>query len=230
VIGTVATLRYQERFSWLSMLLVDPQQRRAGVGTVLLSEGLDLLSGEACVRLDATATGRELYQQHGFCDEHSISRLTLSAPVGRAAPDSNVSRMSEQDFRAVLAEDRRIFGADREVVLRSLYERSPEYAYVVKNTDIQGYCFGRPGFLYHQLGPIVAREEGAARALISQCVCNGSGRRLGIDVPQHSPSWLDWLKAQGFSEERSFVRMYKGRHRYPGLPEKIYATVGPEFG
>ncbi len=40
VIGTVATLPYQERFSWLSMLLVDPQHRRAGVGTVLLKEAL----------------------------------------------------------------------------------------------------------------------------------------------------------------------------------------------
>ncbi len=231
VIGTVATLRYQERFSWLSMVLVDPRQRRAGVGTVLLSEGLRLLSDEACVRLDATHAGRELYRQHGFCDEYSISRLALGGGEDiSTASDGTVSRMSEQDFREVLREDRRVFGADREMILHSLYVRSPEYAHVVKKVGIQGYCFGRPGFLYDQIGPIVARDEGVARALISACVCNGRGRRFGIDVPQHSASWLDWLKAQGFSEERSFVRMYKGQHRYPGVPGRVYTTVGPEFG
>jgi GNAT superfamily N-acetyltransferase len=231
VIGTVTTLRYQERFSWLSMLLVHPKERRAGVGTVLLSEGLAALSDEACVRLDATPAGRELYQQHGFCDEYPISRLTLAAGQDiPSASDGSLSRMSEQDFHDVLTEDRRIFGADREMVLRSLYERSPEYACVVKRPRIRGYCFGRPGFLYHQLGPIVAREESVARVLISQCVCNGGGRRFGIDAPQHSPTWLDWLKAQDFVEERSFVRMYRGQHRYSGVPESIYATVGPEFG
>ncbi len=230
VIGTVATLRYQERFSWLSMLLVDPQQRREGIGTVLLSEGLAVLSKEACVRLDATPAGRVLYRQHGFCDEYGISRLALAEPRLTAASEGKVVAMSDDDFREVLSEDRRIFGANREVVLRSLYERSPEYAWVVKNTDIRGYCFGRPGFLYHQLGPIVAREECVARALISQCVRDGSGRRFGIDAPEHSRTWLDWLKAQGFVEERSFVRMYRGQHRYPGFPEHVYATVGPEFG
>jgi ribosomal protein S18 acetylase RimI-like enzyme len=234
VIGTVTTLRYEERFSWLSMLLVHPQQRRAGVGTVLLSEGLAVLSGEACVRLDATPAGRELYRQHGFCDEYPITRLTLNAPAASTPADRNAGRMSEEDLRAVLAEDRRIFGADREIVLRSLYQRSPECAYVVQQAGIQGYCFGRPGFLYHQLGPIIAQHESVARTLISECVTQFASqpgdRRLGIDVPQHSPSWLHWLKAQGFVEERSFIRMYRGPHRYPGLPERIYATVGPEFG
>jgi N-acetylglutamate synthase-like GNAT family acetyltransferase len=229
VIGTVATLPYQERFSWLSMLLVDPKQRRGGVGTALLLEGLRLLS-ETCVRLDATAAGRELYLQHGFHDEYPISRLALKAEARPSTPAEDVKKMSEQDFARVLAEDCGIFGASRERVLRSLYERAPEFAYVVEKDGIEGYCFARPGFLYQQLGPIVAKHESVARTLISECISHSGKQHLGIDVPEHSPSWLDWLKLQGFEEERSFVRMYKGEHRYPGVPESVYATVGPEFG
>lgn len=231
VVGSVATLRYQDRFSWLSMVLVHPQHRRAGIGTLLLSEGLALLPDETCVRLDATPPGRAMYLRHGFLDEHPISRLTIRAGKAQTAPrNGNIRRMTEQDFRVVLAKDRRVFGADREAVLRSLFARSPECACVAAESDTQAYCFGRPGFLYRQIGPIVSENEGTARELVAQCISHGIGQAFGIDTPQRSPSWLAWLLSIGFVEERSFVRMYRGEHRYSGIPEHVYAIVGPEFG
>src|SRR5438067_545617 len=126
IVGTVATLRYQDRFSWLSMVLVDPQERRAGIGTRLLYEGLALLRHEACIRLDATRAGRQLYVQHGFLDEYSISRLTASPTARQIIPvTGRVRRMSQRDLAVVLDQDRVIFGADREPILRSLFARSP---------------------------------------------------------------------------------------------------------
>ena len=41
VIGTVATMPYGAEFSWIGMVLVDPQHRRGGIGTRLLHEALD---------------------------------------------------------------------------------------------------------------------------------------------------------------------------------------------
>jgi GNAT superfamily N-acetyltransferase len=231
VVGTVATLRYQDRFSWVAMVLVDPAERRAGIGTRLLHEGLTLLADQRCTRLDATGVGRQLYMQHGFVDEYSIARFATTvnpAQIARAA--GNVRRMSEQDLPAILDQDREIFGADREPILRSLFARSPECAWVAVASDIQGYCFGRPGFLYQQLGPIVAQEESLARELVSQCLTHKSGERFGIDAPQHCAAWLDWLRSIGFTEERSFIRMYRGENRYPGQPECVFGVVGPEFG
>ena len=231
VVGTVATLRYQDRFSWLSMVLVDPDERRAGIGTRLLYEGLALLDDEKCIRLDATAAGRQLYMQHGFVDEYSIARFTATSDLRQIAPTtSNIRLMREQDLPAVFHQDREIFGADRERVLRSLFARSPECAWVAVGSDIQGYCFGRPGFLYQQLGPIVAWDESVARELASQCLTHQSGQRFGIDAPQHSQPWNDWLKSVGFTEERSFVRMHRGENRYPGHPKCVFGVVGPEFG
>jgi GNAT superfamily N-acetyltransferase len=231
VIGTVATLPYQERFSWVSMVLVDPAERRAGIGTWLLHEGLTLLADQRCLRLDATGIGRQLYLQHGFMDEYPIARFTTTVdPTRIASAAGNVRRMSEQDFSTIVDQDREIFGADREPVLRSLFARSPECAWVAVASDIQGYCFGRPGFLYQQLGPIVARDESLARALVSECLTHKSGERFGIDAPQHCAEWVDWLRSIGFTEERSFIRMYRGENRYPGQPECVFGVVGPEFG
>jgi predicted N-acetyltransferase YhbS len=231
VVGTVATLRYQDRFSWLAMVVVDPEERRAGIGTRLLCEGLSLLDDERCIRLDATAAGRQLYMQHGFVDEHPIARFTtVINPAQIAAPTGNVRPIREQDLPAVFGHDREIFGADREPVLRSLFARSPECGWVAVTSDIQGYCFGRPGFLHQQLGPIVARDESVARELVSQSLMHKGGQRFGIDAPQQRASWIEWLKSIGFVEERSFVRMYRGENRYPGHPESVFAVVGPEFG
>ena len=231
VVGTVATLRYEDRFSWVAMVLVDPAERRAGIGTRLLHEGLTLLADQPCVRLDATGVGRQLYMQHGFVDEYSIARFTTTVnPAQIARPIGNVRRMSEQDLPAIFDRDRKIFGADREPILRSLFARSPECAWVAVASDIQGYCFGRPGFLYRQLGPIVARDESLARALVSECLTHKGGERFGIDAPQHCAAWLAWLRSIGFAEERSFIRMYRGENRYPGQPECVFGVVGPEFG
>jgi hypothetical protein len=231
VVGTFATLPYQDRFSWLAMVLVDPQHRRAGIGTRLLHESLALLRSRNCVRLDATPAGRQLYRQHGFVDEYPLTRFTRSADVPQIARgDRRVRPMCEQDLSAVFDLDRTIFGADREPILRSLFARSPEYAWIAGASDLKGYCFGRPGFLFHQLGPVIASEESIARDLVSQCLAHGASQRLGIDAPAHSPSWLPWLRSNGFEEERSFIRMYRGENRYPGDRDRVFAVVGPEFG
>src|ERR1043166_1113917 len=58
VAGTAATLRYEDRFSWISMLLVDPEMRRRGIGTMLLEEALRVLGGTRSIRLDATPAGK----------------------------------------------------------------------------------------------------------------------------------------------------------------------------
>ena len=46
VVGTVATLRFGEPFSWIAMVLVDPAVRGQGIGTDLLREALAILEDE----------------------------------------------------------------------------------------------------------------------------------------------------------------------------------------
>ena len=234
-VGTVATLRYQERFSWVAMMLVYPQHRRAGIGRKLLAEALDLLGDKTCARLDATPTGRELYQLHGFRDEYGISRFARQGgDRQRGAAKTTVRPMSAGDFPKIFAYDRQAFGADRSAILTSLFQRSPGHAWVAysgtRDSEVEGYCFGRPGFRYHQLGPVVARGERIAKDLVAQCLDHNAGVPFGIDAPQHSPSWLGWLLAQGFVEERPFIRMYRGEMQHAGETDSVFAIVGPEFG
>src|SRR5882757_3579374 len=139
IIGTIAALRYGDFFSWLSMVLVEPSERGAGIGTQLVQEGLAMLR-EDCVRLDATPLGRPIYARNGFVDEYPLSRMT--ATVHGAAVPTSARPMREEDLAHVLPHDRVVFGADRSRLLRALFQLAPGNAWIAgKDGGIDGYSF-----------------------------------------------------------------------------------------
>src|SRR5260370_20268220 len=167
IVGTIAALRYGDRFTWLSMVLVEPTERGVGIGTHLLREELALLR-EDCVRLDATPLGQPLYARNGFVDEYPLSRMTATVHAADSiAVPTSARPMREEDLGRVLTCDREVFGTDRSRLLRALFQLAPRYAWIAgKSGSIEGYSFGRPGFLYEQLGPVIAQDAQTARHLV----------------------------------------------------------------
>src|SRR5712692_9820000 len=99
VIGTVTTVSYQDRFSWIGMVQVDSSERRQGIGTKLLCEAIDVSSDQAAVRLDATPAGREVYLKLGFVDECGLSRMEARVSDSIACDEDNPARpMTEADL------------------------------------------------------------------------------------------------------------------------------------
>ena len=231
-IGTTTFLRYGGCFSWLSMMLVHPRARHAGVGRQLMDAALDALAGETCICLDATPLGVALYQRFGFSGEYELVRGTIMAPSGQVefVPD-NVRPMRACDLATVFARDRQVFGADRSMLLASFYQRAPDLAWTVHRGEaLLGYCFGRPGHLYRQLGPVVAEDVSIAGNLVARCSNGQPEGRLAIDVPRLVPEWIAWLGSAGFVTERPFLRMCRGQTHCPGLRSQQFAIAGPEFG
>jgi predicted N-acetyltransferase YhbS len=217
VAGTVTTLRFEDRFSWISMLLVPPEKRGRGIGTALLLEALRVLSDVRCVRLDATPAGKAVYDRYGFRDEYPLVRMRADGVAAVAA--EGVRRLEAGDVEAVERLDRAVFGAERRVVLEHL--RGSDAFVAEANGEIAGYAMLRRGFLASQVGPLVARDAGMARALASAC---GAGI---IDVPEANAGWLDGM---GFRPQRTFMRMYRGEAPDYGRRGEEFAIAGPEFG
>ncbi len=229
VAGTVTTLRFEDRFAWISMLLVAPELRGRGIGTALLTEALRVLEGVPCIRLDATPAGKQVYDKFGFHDEYPLARMRAERVM--PGPAANVRRMAADDLAAVLRLDREVFGADRQPVLDHLRESAPEYAFVVESAgQISGFALGRHGIRAEHIGPVVARDVDAAGALVSAAVCAHSGTPFLLDAPEHSATWRSWLDAAGFRRERPFLRMFRGRAPQKGRTELQFAIAGPEFG
>src|SRR5215813_13986469 len=60
VIGTAATISYEDKFAWIGMVLVDPGHRGKGIGTHLLERAVKYLdtAKTPTVKLDATPLGK----------------------------------------------------------------------------------------------------------------------------------------------------------------------------
>jgi hypothetical protein len=95
---------------------------------------------------------------------------------------------------------------------------------------IRGYCLGRHGERFEHLGPVIADDLVTAQQLVSACLRDHVGQSFSLDAALHDAEWLRWLEAIGFTEQRPFVRMYRGANRFPGLPQNQFAILGPEFG
>ncbi|MPZ21677.1 MAG: GNAT family N-acetyltransferase [Luteitalea sp.] len=132
VIGSVATLRYQRRFSWIAMVLVDPAYRGRGVERELVVRALHELDDERPLRLDATPAGVGLYPQLGLRKEARRHRWKRNAgSVPRLTGDRSARPMASRDLAAIFEIDREVFGADPCVLLTSLVSAAPGYAWIV---------------------------------------------------------------------------------------------------
>jgi len=240
VIGTVATLPYGP-FTWISMVLVDPTARHRGIGTRLLDRGLALVPAEVAARLDATPVGEVLYRKLGFTAEYGLARLFLdvnhpgAALARRAAFAAMRLRrarlLATADWFAVHELDTRAFGASRASLLERLAHEAPEYAWVVeRHGRVQGYLFGRHGYVREHLGPLIADTPETAELLLDACLAAHPDRKIFLDVPDDQQAWRTRLAQLGFAIERPFLRMSRGRLTAPGQPSRVYAIIGPEFG
>jgi GNAT superfamily N-acetyltransferase len=228
VVGTVAFMRY-DSLAWIAMMLVDPEERGAGIGRQLMEQALSAVTDAGCVGLDATPLGGPLYRRFGFVNEYGMVRTKASIEGAKFEMPGHARRMTLDDLADVLVRDREVFGADRGALLAALIHRAPECAWIVKDTAVHGYCFGRPGRLYHQLGPVVAEDRATACDLVAHCFSQLDGKRFAIDAPRLDGEWVAWLESVGFAEERLFVRMFRTGHAHPGTPARQYAITGPEF-
>ncbi len=243
LVGTCIGLDYGG-FGWIAMMLVDPVHRRQGLGAALLTRAIAGLPREAPIRLDATPLGRPLYELHGFRDESVLTRFIAE----RAMFDHDdvetdvleaVRPMNTSDLPAVLEVDAHVFGGNRRHVLEWVLAAAPEYcAIAIVAGSLAGYVFGRHGRVFNHIGPVVARSESVARALVRRAAEVSPGRR-GIDSFDGRPEWDHWLGRSGFLAERRLLRMR--RERADGVPQGIplgandgplraFAILGPEFG
>ncbi|HMJ70296.1 MAG TPA: GNAT family N-acetyltransferase [Cyclobacteriaceae bacterium] len=231
VVGTVTTVRYDDRFSWIGMVLVDPVMQRQGIGNGLLQHALEILSKEKTVKLDATPAGHEVYQKLDFTDEYAFTRMHLHKIMPDQLPASPALPLQKGDIPEVLEFDRDVFGADRALILEWLREGAPELAFVTrKQGRITGYCFGRHGHNFTQIGPVIAADVNQAIHVATAAMRNAGKGPVIMDILHHTSAWTHTIGNLGFVELRRLTRMYKGSNAWPGLPQKQFAILGPEFG
>jgi GNAT superfamily N-acetyltransferase len=235
LVASIVVLPYGDAFAWMSMVLVSPEHRRLGYASRMLRLALAYLQarGLAAV-LDATPAGHDVYAQEGLRDTWSFQRYCLAEarPVSAWQDVSGLKlrRLAEADWPQILALDLPAFGASREALLRALAARLPDAALLAERGEkICGYLLGRDGREAWQLGPLVAVDLPAARALLAHALARVPAP-LYIDMVDRHASLRSWVLLQGFSVQRPFMRMVHGAGRAPGNNESLMLVAGPELG
>jgi GNAT superfamily N-acetyltransferase len=213
-------------FAWVSMVLVHPAHRRKGYATRLLRTAISDLERRGLTPiLDATPAGRTVYSQEGFEDRWGFTRFYLEKHTLKSEVEGAVRQLEPSDWDLVLKMDSEAFGASRERLLRALHRRLPQAALVVEG---RGFVFGRDGREARQIGPLVARDAAAARALLTHALA-AVEPPLYVDLAGHAPL-QPLLEARGFAFQRPFTRMVRGAAPAPGKKELTFLVAGPELG
>jgi len=223
--ATTITLPYAAQFAWVSMVLVLPEHRRKGYATQLLKRALaDLGKAGSAAVLDATPAGHDVYAAEGFRDTWGFKRFVLNDRSDFRFDAVRVRALQPADWAQVAALDRDAFGADRVRLLQALAARLPEAALVCEGAKgLTGFVLGREGREASQIGPLVARDVQAARALLASA-CSRVAPPAYIDlVDREAPP-------AAFSFQRPFSRMVHGAARAPGNASLVYCPAGPELG
>ena len=228
LVATTVVLPYQGRLGWIGMVLVDATWRRQGLATRLLNIAIQSLLEEGVVfGLDATESGRQVYEPLGFVQAQTLTRMATAEAASAVGKATGPRQITFPDLDSIGAQDREAFGVERRALLGMLLERAPRCAVMLR--DGRGHAFGRDGRQATQIGPVVAADTDDAITMTSRALSGAPGP-VYVDVPDRQSGFQGWLAGAGFVPQRRFVRMLHQGREAPGDPARIFAIAGPELG
>lgn len=233
IVGTITAINYANTVAWIGMMLVDRDYRGRGISKLLLLDAIDKLKKCKSIKLDATPAGRPVYLKLGFIDEYTLYRMTNPSVSIISLSDDPVQteQIKPGDIPEIAGFDKKVFGADRTELIRRLHETCPELAWTIKeNRRVTGFCLGRKGQNFTQIGPVYALSAKGAKALIRSAINQITGQAVVVDIPAARSETERWLETCGFISQRPFERMYLNNNPHPGNIDNQYLISGPELG
>ena len=237
-IGHVFSISYGKA-GWIGLLIVHPDHRGRGVGTMLMITAINYLKriGIETIRLEAVPEAVRLYQRLGFVEEFDSLRFCKELKPERVHAKSlrkEAFIVQKEDLKKLARFDSKYFGANRLKVLERLYRDYPKNCLAIREgRGIIGYTIGRKTLKGYWLGPWVCDPTrlDIARRLFLSCVgaLDVKGE-LRLGMPAVNSSGIRLMMDLGFRQVSKSVRMVWGKHEYSGKPEGVFGIGGPEKG
>ncbi|GAA5236960.1 GNAT family N-acetyltransferase [Verticiella sediminum] len=228
--GCVSLVRYDDRYAFLGLYLVQPAFRGQGLGRALWQAALE--RGQGCViGLDGVPARQDDYRAAGFVLAHRNLRFAgMAAPDPR--PEPAVTELADLPFEQVLAYDRHGFPSHRPHFLKAWthYPGGCALAYEGDDGELQGYGVLRPCVTGSRIGPLFADTPEIADALFRALrAAAPAGTPVYLDVPENQPQAMALAQRYGLQPQFETARMYRG-----DAPEvdatRIYGVTTFELG
>ncbi|WP_374443241.1 GNAT family N-acetyltransferase [Stella sp.] len=217
-------------FATLGLVIVAPDRQGAGIGRRLMTGLLEAI-GPRTTLLNATDAGAPLYEKLGFRATGIIHQHQGDAFAVPEAPPPDGCRIrpaTAADLPAMTALDAAATGLERPLVLSALLG-------VAEAAILE--CDGRPvGFAVCRqfgrgrvVGPVVAADADAAKALLAHWMARHHGTFLRVDIPE--PTGLGpWLVAAGLPAIAPAITMARGAPPVPRPGARLFGLVNQALG
>ena len=230
VVGTTMIWPYGEDAANLGMVIVSPHLQGQGVGRRLMETALAALD-DRTVRLNSTEEGQPLYTKLGFRPVGRIFQhqgLVDPVPLVALRPNERVRPVGRND-RAVVAElDRRSTGIDRSSLISTILESARGIIFDSGNSPV-GFAVLRRFGRGYSIGPTVAPDVLAAKALISHWLGSKAGKFCRVDVPESS-GLSAWLEELGLPRVGDVTTMIRGKPPVGASDAKVFSLVNQALG
>jgi GNAT superfamily N-acetyltransferase len=230
VVGTIMFWNNGADAATLGMVIVSPPCQGEGIGSRLMETALDVL-GDRTVLLYSTDQGKPLYERFGFQTLGAVLQhqgTVKTVPLAELRPDERVRPMGRNDRGSIEELDRLASGADRGALMSVILE-SAKGVMFDSNGETVGFSlmrrFGR-GFV---VGPTIAPDAIAAKALISHWLGIRSGRFCRLDVPEDS-GLSAWLAERGLPCVKQATIMVRGKPLNPSRPGTCFSLISQALG
>ncbi len=208
LVGTALWWPYGADFATVGMIIVSPTAQRQGIGARLMAALLGDAAGRRVI-LNSTQQGEALYTRLGFRPYGAVTQhqaVLVSAPP--IDPEVAVRAASVDDHRAIKVIDEAGSGMDRKNLLDALVGTANTVV-VEREGEVTGYgCMRRWGRGV-VIGPVVARDQTDARAIIAVLAADHEGDFVRLDVTEQC-GLGSWLVEIGLPQTDRVVSMSLG--------------------
>lgn len=230
MVGTAMWWRYEGRQARIGLVIVDPSIQRGGIGRRMMKAVIDRLD-EPCIILNATDAGETLYRQLGFSGASTIIQhqgAAFGAPLVALRAGERIRPLGRNDAERLITLDAMALGARREKVIAEMMSQG-DAVILDDGGETVGFAFFRRFGRGHVIGPVVARDTAAARALIAHWVGLNAGMFLRVDVPGES-GLSDWLDGLGLARVSPVLTMVRGAALPTPGPYRTFGLVSQALG
>jgi ribosomal protein S18 acetylase RimI-like enzyme len=186
---------------FIGELIVHPDARGIGIGTVLLIHAVNYLHQcrTRTIYLDGVPKAIPLYERNGFHKVYRSYRLSGTL-IGKTNPQ--VRAMQVNDLPAVCDLDRQAFGADRGFFLARRLSIFPELSQVLQNDiRIVGFIMGRRGQGWVVAGPRVVAPDVVNPLPLLESLADVVGQvSISIGILSSNTQALETVHSLGFTE------------------------------
>lgn len=230
IVGTAMWWVFDPGVAKLGMVIVDPALQRAGIGRLLMNEVLQRLA-ERTVLLVATKAGAPLYRKLGFVDAGLIGQHQGIATKGGPhdlRPGTSIRPGLPQDLPHLIELDRQANGHARPQVIETLLTEGRAVVLEAEGRT-EAFAIIRRFGRGDTIGPVVARDRRAAKALMAALIDDRQGSFVRADVPVEA-GLSDWLGNRGLANVSEVLTMARGTPPEPSTTFHRFALVSQALG